>query len=157
MLIEPTKMNQFKLAGLVFALLICGCFASTSETPVSGTLEIDGQPMENVLVTFHPVDNPDSEKLIASGVTNVDGQFTLKRDGGDEPNLSVGSYSVTLTEGSVPDSIKASKEPLAEQTFLMSLAHRPLPVVYARHVDTPLRVDVVDGKTIYALEIEKQN
>ncbi|MDB2686322.1 transthyretin-like family protein [Mariniblastus sp.] len=150
-------MNRLKFAGLAFALLICGCFGSTSETLVNGTLTIDGQPMENVLVTFHPVEDPDTKNLIASGVTNADGEFTLKRDGGDEPNLAVGSYAVTLTEGAIPDSVASSDDPLAAQTYSLSLDHRPLPVVYGRHVDTPLKVDVVGGKTNYALEIEKPN
>ena len=150
-------MNRLKFAGLAFALLICGCFGSSTETPVNGTLTIDGQPLENVLVTFHPVAAPDAKKLIASGTTNGDGEFTLKRDDGEESSLSVGSYSVTLTEGAIPDSIAASKDPLAAQTYSLSLGHRPLPVVYGRHVDTPLKVEVVGGKTSYALAIDTVN
>lgn len=150
-------MNRFKFVGLALSLLICGCFGSASETSVNGILTIDGQPMENVLVTFHPAADPDAKKLIASGTTNADGEFSLKRDGGDESSLAVGSYSVTLTEGAIPDSIAVSKDPLAAQTYLLSLGHRPLPVVYGRHVDTPLKVDVVGGKTSYALAIQKQN
>jgi len=149
-------MNQLKFAGLAFALLICGCFGSASETSVNGTLTIDGLPMENVLVTFHPTANPDAKKLIANGTTNSDGEFTLRRDD-DESSLSVGSYSVTLTEGAIPDSIAASKVPLAAQAYALSLGHRPLPVIYARHVDSPLKVDVIGGKTSYPLEIQKQN
>ena len=155
--IAATKMNRLKFAGLAFVLLICGCFGSASETSVNGVLTIDGLPMENVLVTFHPAADPDAKKLIGSGTTNADGEFTLKRDGGEESNLDVGNYSVTLTEGAIPDSIAASEDPLAAQTYALSLGHRPLPVVYARHVDTPLKVDVVGGKTIYSIEIHKQD
>ena len=157
MVIGATKMNRLKFAGLVFALLVCGCFGSQTETLVNGTLKIDGQPMENVLVTFHPTDDPDAEKLIASGSTNADGEFTLKRDGGEESTLNVGEYLVTLSEGTVPSSVIGSKDPLAVQTYMLSLAHRPLPVIYGRHVDTPLKVNVVSGKTNYALEIQKKN
>lgn len=149
-------MNRLKLAVLAFAILICGCFGSSTETFVNGTLKIDGQPMENVLVTFYPADDPDAEKLIASGVTNAFGEFTLTRDGGDEANTDVGSYLVTLTEGAVPASIAESEGPLAVQTYSLSLEHRPLPVVYARHVDMPLKVDVVGGKTNYELILSKQ-
>ena len=150
-------MNRLKFVSLAFALLVCGCFGAATETLVNGTLTIDGQPMENVLVTFHPIEDPDAKKLVASGLTNADGEFTLKRDGGEEPKLGVGAYKVTLSEGEIPDGIAESNDPLARQTYLLSLAHRPLPVVYARHVDTPLKVDVVGGKTSYALEIQKQN
>ena len=150
-------MNRLKLASLAFVLLVCGCFGSATETWVNGKLTIDGQPLENVLVTFHPVDDADSKKLIGSGLTNADGEFTLKRDDGEEPNLNVGEYLVTLNEGTVPINIADSKDPLAVQTYQLSLAHRPLPVVYARHVDTPLKVNVVGGKTNYLLEIQKKN
>ena len=143
---------------MVFAavLLICGCFGSAVETAVNGTLRIGGQPLENVLVTFYSAENPDSEKLVASGLTNANGEFTLTRDDDESTNIAVGSYLVTLTEGEVPATVTASEVPLAAQSYLLSLAHRPLPVVYARHVDTPLKVDVVGGKTNYALEIKKK-
>ena len=150
-------MNRLKLAGLTFALLICGCFGSTSETPVNGTLTIDGLPFENVLVSFHPATDPDAKNLIASGVTNIDGEFTLAREDGEEFSIGVGTYLVTLTEGTLPERVTESNEPLAAQTFLLSLKHRPLPVIYARHVDTPLTVDVRAGQTSYPLEIEKKN
>ena len=154
---KPKTMNQLKFMVLAVVLLICGCFGSAAETTVNGTLSIEGQPVENVLVTFHPAENPDSETLIASGLTNANGEFTLTCDDGEEPNIPVGNYLVTLTEGEVPATVAASKAPLAAQSYLLSLAHRPLPVAYARHVDTPLKVDVVGGKTIYALEIQKKN
>jgi len=144
---------------MVFAavLLVCGCFGEATETAVSGMLSIGGQPLENVLVTFHPAEDPDSEKLVASGLTNSNGEFTLTRDDGEESTIAVGNYLVTLTEGEIPAAVTASEVPLAEQSYLLSLAHRPLPVVYTRHVDTPLKVDVVGGKTVYALEIQKKN
>ncbi len=148
-------MNRLKLTGLAFVLLICGCFGSAAETTVNGTLTYDGQPMENVLLTFYSAEDPDAKKLIASGLTNASGEFTLTRDEVEEPSIAVGSYLVTLTEGEVPAKVAASEEPLAEQTYLVSLAHRPLPVVYSRHVDTPLKVEVVGGKSVYSLEIHK--
>ena len=142
---------------LAAVLLVCGCFGAATETTVNGTLIIDAQPLENVLVTFYPAENPDSEKLVASGLTNANGEFTLTRDDGEALAIAIGNYLVTLTEGEVPATVAASEAPLAEQSYRMSLAHRPLPVVYARHVDTPLKVDVVGGKTIYALELQKRN
>ena len=154
---KPKTMNRLKFMLFAVVLLICGCFGSAVETTVNGTLSIGGQPVENVLVTFYSAENPDSEKLIASGLTNANGEFTLTRDDDESTNIAVGNYLVTLTEGEIPAAVAASEAPLAEQSYRMSLAHRPLPVVYARHVDTPLKVDVVGGKTLYALEIQKKN
>ena len=149
-------MNRLKFAGLAFVILICGCFGSATKTTVNGVLTKDGQPVENVLVTFHLASDPDSEKLIASGITNANGEFALTCDD-DEANIAVGNYLVTLTEGAIPATVAASTAPLAKQAYSLSLAHRPLPVIYARHVDTPLKMDVIGGKTNYALEIQKKN
>ena len=154
---ESKNMNRLIFIVFVAVLLICGCFGAATETTVNGTLTIEGQPVENVLVTFYPAENPDSEKLVASGLTNASGEFSLTCDDDEEPNIAVGNYLVTLTEGEIPATVAASEVPLAEQSYLLSLAHRPLPVVYARHVDTPLKVNVVGGKTTYALEIQKRN
>ena len=156
-LLNQKNMNRLKFIVFAAVLLICGCFGSAAETTVNGTLSIGGQPVENVLVTFYPAENPDSEKLAASGLTNANGEFTLTRDDDEATSIATGNYLVTLTEGEVPVTVAASEVPLAEQSYRMSLAHRPLPVVYARHVDTPLKVDVVGGKTLYALEIQKKN
>ena len=149
-------MNRLKFMVFAAVLLICGCFGSAVETSVNGTLSIGRQPVENVLVTFYSAENPDSEELIASGLTNASGEFTLTRDEDESTTIAVGKYLVTLTEGEIPAAVAASEVPLAAQSYLLSLAHRPLPVVYARHVDTPLKVDVVGGKTNYALEIKKK-
>jgi len=129
---ESKNMNRLIFIVFVAVLLICGCFGAATETTVS-------------------------EKLAASGVTNANGEFTLTRDDDEATSIATGNYLVTLTEGEVPVTVAASEVPLAEQSYRMSLAHRPLPVVYARHVDTPLKVDVVGGKTLYALEIQKKD
>ena len=154
---ESKNMNRLIFIVFLAVLLICGCFGAATETTVNGTLTIEGQPVENVLVTFYPAENPDSEKLAASGLTNANGEFTLTRDDDEATSIATGNYLVTLTEGEVPATVAASEVLLAEQSYRMSLAHRPLPVVYARHVDTPLKVDVVGGKTLYALEIQKKD
>jgi len=59
---------------------------------VNGTLTIEGQPVENVLVTFYPAENPDSEKLAASGLTNANGEFTLTRDDDEATSIATGNY-----------------------------------------------------------------
>ena len=94
--------------------------------------------------------------VIPRGITNANGEFALACDN-DESNIAVGNYLVTLTEGAIPATVAASTAPLAKQAYSLSLAHRPLPVIYARHVDTPLKMDVIGGKTNYALEIQKKN
>ena len=100
---KPKTMNRLKFMLFAAALLICGCFGSAVETTVSGTLSIGGQPVENVLVTFYSAENPDSEKLIASGLTNANGEFTLTRDDDESTNLAVGNYlAVSYTHLTLP-------------------------------------------------------
>jgi hypothetical protein len=143
---------------LIFVLLLvstglAGCMGSSTEAPVAGRLLIDGQPIENVLVQFHPIATPDDQDSIASGISDADGKFVLTRKEGKVKGAIVGLNIVTLTEGPVPEKIQSSETPLAVQAYRVKLKHRPLPVMYERHVDSPLKVDVQPGKSGYDLDI----
>jgi hypothetical protein len=141
---------------MVMTALTLGCMGSSTEVPVSGKLMINGQPIENVLVRFHPAATPDDEKAIASGVTDANGQFELARNDGKTKGASVGINIVTLAEGPIPEEVLNSKTPLAVESFLVGLKHRPLPVVYERQVDSTLKVEVKVGQGNYDLDIGKQ-
>ena len=138
--------------GLVI-LTFTGCFSDSANVGVSGILTIDGQPIRNALVQFHPADNPEKAKLIGSGISDADGLFTLLVGKKKKQELATGEYLVTVAEAPVPEDILASEDLLAGQAFIAGLEHRPLPVLYQRHVDTPLKVKVVPGKSTYDIKL----
>lgn len=146
---------NFVVVALV-ALLSIGCMGSPTDVPVAGKLLVNGRPIENVLVKFHPAAAIEDGKSIAAGVTDADGRFVLTRDGGKSTGAIVGVNIVTLTEGPIPRNVQSSETPLAVESFMAGLEHRPLPVVFERYVDSTLRVEVKVGQGEYNLDIGDQ-
>ena len=96
-------MARYIILGLT--LFVLGCDGpSLSVLPVTGTVTLDGQPVENASVTFIP-----TTKLPAGGVTDAAGKFTLKTiEGPYELNGAIpGKYKVVITKfnqnGILPD------------------------------------------------------
>ena len=76
---------------LVFAA--AGCNSQRTPVPVSGTVTLDGKPVEGATVTFHAVGN-DKEGRPASGQTDKSGTFHLKT--GNEHGARPGDYKVVI-------------------------------------------------------------
>jgi len=70
------------LAGMA---LVSGCSSSIPKHKVTGSVEIDGQPVAEGQLAFQPTDS----KLPAEGATVKDGKYSA--------NLAPGSYKVKLT------------------------------------------------------------
>jgi hypothetical protein len=84
---RPFPLNRFGI--LVQAILFLGCGADPlGRQPVSGMVTLDGSPVENGTVSFHPVDNT----ATASAGAIEKGQFALDRERG----LAAGKYRVTI-------------------------------------------------------------
>lgn len=87
-------MNRFYGLMLAAALAVAGCGQSAPLVPVSGTVKLDGKPIEGVLVTFRLASG--DLKPIATGTTNAQGEFELRhveRGAG----IPAGEYKVTLS------------------------------------------------------------
>jgi len=93
------KRIRFSLAALALALLgiglLSGCGASL--TPVSGTVTLDGQPVDHATVSFIPEDATVTNGE-ASGGTDASGNFTLVTRG--SPGAYPGTYKVVVTRPS---------------------------------------------------------
>jgi hypothetical protein len=84
-------MIRMLIAAMLFAAALSGCTKSDS-VPVTGTLLLDGQPVDQAEVQFNP-----KTGRMASGVTDASGHFklsTAKPNDGAVP----GEYTVTLFE-----------------------------------------------------------
>jgi len=76
---------------LLAALAGCGG-GGLDLVPVSGTLRLDGRPVEDAAVMFSPVDG----RPVASGTTDAQGTFRLTTT--NKPGALVGEHRVTVTK-----------------------------------------------------------
>jgi hypothetical protein len=90
--------SVFLLTTLVFVALAAGCGKSGPKgVPVSGRITMDKRPLAGADVTFSPKDSSEQAALEASGKTDEDGRYTLKRnkDGGE--GVPAGLYVVRVS------------------------------------------------------------
>ncbi|MDR1270847.1 MAG: hypothetical protein LBK82_15135 [Planctomycetaceae bacterium] len=91
-------MKLTNLLTLFFVLLLCGCGTKLPIVPVSGTVTLDGKPLEGFQVFFQPVHEKTSETMLtSSGLTDARGKFLLKTVEENPRNgASVGEYRVLI-------------------------------------------------------------
>ncbi|MDR1478638.1 MAG: carboxypeptidase-like regulatory domain-containing protein [Planctomycetaceae bacterium] len=100
------------LVFIVFILAGCQNNNPYGTIPVSGTVKLDGKPIEGVRITFSPISAGNME---AFGMTTQNGNFVLstggaKFGGGAQP----GEYNVTFSKTDIEDKYKTKPELSAE-------------------------------------------
>ena len=89
------------LVGLTVLLFAgVGCGSRRTPVPVSGTVTLDGRPVEGAIVTFHPLGD-DKESRPATGQTDKTGTFQLKA--GNEDGIRPGEYKVVIIKNVLTD------------------------------------------------------
>ncbi|MEA1951467.1 MAG: hypothetical protein U9N87_08785 [Planctomycetota bacterium] len=84
-------MNKLKICVLLLfaAVPMTGCSGGDGRKGLSGTVSVDGQPLESGLINFRPAAGTKSN---SSGCAIKDGEFQIAADKG----LPVGKYMVTV-------------------------------------------------------------
>ena len=77
-----------------------GCDGRRTPVPVSGTVTLDGRPVEGAVVTFHLLSD-DKEGSPATGQTDKTGTFRLKT--GNEDGARPGEYKVIIVKNVLAD------------------------------------------------------
>jgi len=100
--------------GLMSAFFALGCGSAPPETlvPVTGTLLVNGMPLDGVVITFIPEIAKNSRG--GSGTTSVTGAFTVIDLTQNLPGLAPGKYTVAYSRMRLPDG-SAAPEPEAGQ------------------------------------------
>lgn len=86
------------LAVALYCCLGVGCSSQSDELPVypvKGVLIYKGQPLENALLTFHPVDRTDARRTTARATTLKEGKFELSTHNAND-GAAEGEYTVTV-------------------------------------------------------------
>jgi hypothetical protein len=81
----------------VLLLAFSGCDSGPKILPVEGTVQLDGKPLDKILVEFLPT----SEGPRSFGETDSQGHFKLTTDDGKRTGASVGTHKVTLKDAAV--------------------------------------------------------
>lgn len=96
---RPCGRNYRILVALVAAIpyATAGCGSRLEVAPVSGTVCVNGKPIENIAVSFSPIPGKSVLAPTASGVTDANGRFTLATVGESRiPGAVPGKHRVTL-------------------------------------------------------------
>ena len=98
-----TRGSAFNLLVIGMAGFVVGCGGGVNVpklVPVSGTVQIKGQPASGVTVTFSPTGQ--SKGTGATGATGPDGKYELVHRSG-QPGIEPGQYAVTFSRLVMPD------------------------------------------------------
>jgi hypothetical protein len=80
---------------LALAAAVCGCDSGRRLYPVQGTVTVDGRPAKDVLVRFHPLNDPAPYPMPSTALTAADGTFTLSSFNTAD-GAHAGEYAVTF-------------------------------------------------------------
>jgi hypothetical protein len=122
------RFERGSIACLLFALLFAGCSGETEGT-VSGTVRVDGVPVEKGAITFIPADG----KTSTSGGEIKDGRYSV--------HVPVGKMKVSI---SVPKETRKKKLYPTPDSPEMAMYDESLPARY--NSKTELDLDVKSGK-----------
>ena len=96
-----TRQSTVVLAIIFLTTIGCGGSDRLPVIPVTGTVTMDGKPLENVSVTFHP-----ESGRSANGVTNSEGMFRLTTyDTNDGATVGKHQISLSLIQVDIPEEI----------------------------------------------------
>ena len=136
-----SRTKYFIRAGFVLfsMVLVClaGCGKKENVVSVSGTVLLDGKPLEGATVTFHPV----KSGAVGHGKTDASGRFTIMT--GSLQGVKPGEYIVTVQKtGEIPKG-----DPLAPEAPPPMLT----PPQYANVKTSPLKYTAPGGPANFEL------
>lgn len=133
------------LTCLILLISTTGCGPGVPPiAEVTGKVTIDGDPLPHAKVEFYPMHDGLDGNYMASGVTDEQGNYALAHKGGSTPGVTACLCKVTISEGPVPDNIRAMGQAGAAKlkSFRKKLKNRPIPSSYGTLGTTTLEVTV---------------
>jgi hypothetical protein len=154
--LEEIAVDSYRLlpCGVIVALLVslAGCSDSGPKTvPVEGTLNIDGQPANNIGIDFIPV----AEGGTVSSGRAENGKFTLAAGVQGKPGAVVGKYKIVLRDlsGGGEERYKTGSSGTSSKPNVPKL---PFPEKYANAETTDKEVEVTAGGGPINIEITSE-
>jgi hypothetical protein len=140
--VEPFAMTRVRRSALVLALIACalsGCGPRSDRLAISGTVTLDGTPLDSGSIRFTSLGEA---KLMTSGAVIKDGAYIVPQAKG----LRVGSYQVEISS---PD---ANAKPVLDRPSGMLMAPERIPTEY--NIESKHTIEVTaDGDNAFDFDI----
>jgi len=139
--------------------MLAGCGQHAAPATVEGTLRLNGQPLDNCLITFFPESAQDAKFPRSTGLTDRQGFYHLRFDNQQE-GAAIGWHYVTVQDLSVSTGVHRRDH----GTIDVATEETPPPPPVRRSrvtqrfmspEDTPLRLEVKPGHQVIDLDIEE--
>lgn len=148
--ISQGSLSSFlRCKGLFLALLLTSFFLSSCSKidsnqkpvyPVKGRIHVNGKPVSNALVVFHPLDEKDQTNSRPHGQTGSDGTFTLTTFNKDD-GAPQGDYAITVEWWTAKSSPKGS-------SGISEAPSNRLPQRYSRPKTSGLKTQIKEGQNV---------
>ncbi len=148
--------HSMRQAWLVSALcLASGCGQSPPPATVEGTLRLNGEPLDNCLITFLPEPDQEPVRPHSTGVTDRRGYYRL-RLADQREGASVGRHRVIVQDLSVSMGVRRRDHGTVDQkTDQAVLKARPsrVPARHRTPATTPLKQETSPGPQVIGLDV----
>ncbi len=140
----PVFLSYFFASATFFSMLV-GCGNDDGLAPVSGIVTLDGKPIADAGVMFHP----DAGGIPATGTTDTAGKFTLNTSGTE--GATIGNNTVTVAKqvnvnpGAVVEEGTITEVKTLTPLKYLSPRTSDFKVEVKRGME-PVKIDMVSGK-----------
>ena len=147
------------VAGLFGGLIVVAAGCGKPKPPpivaVKGRITINEAPLGSARIRFMPTFPGFGAEVIAEGVSDKDGGYSLTCSGSS--GACVGTHRVVVEEGPLPPgaSGESGEAQMKMTRYLQSLTNRPIPPQYGSIASTPLTVEVKADATDYDLKLTR--
>jgi hypothetical protein len=160
LVLRRTEVRRaLETACLAIALApLLGCGRDSPAGTVEGTLRLNGNPLDNCLVTFLPEPGQGVKSLRSTGVTNRQGAYRLRFDNQQE-GAAVGRHRVTVQDLSASSGVVRRDHGVVDAEVHENTPPPPfrrsrIPQSYMSSSDTPLRKEIRPGHQVLDLDIK---
>jgi hypothetical protein len=149
-------MRRFAtMAALAVIFMFHGCGdGGPRRVPVSGTLTLNGKPLEGATVTFAP-DPTNPVGTPGGAFTDKDGSYIAASD--QRPGLAAGKYKVLVTKSALKNGAKVPDEfkddPMMAVTSGLTI--ELLPPAYSNANTSPLSLDVPEAGGSFDFDVKQ--
>lgn len=138
-------------------VMLAGCGPEPPPATVEGTLRLNGQPLDNCLVTFLPEPSQEPNGFHSTGQTDERGMYRLRGDNQQE-GASVGRHRVTIQDLSASTGVRrrdnGTVDAESDNSSPPPKARRSrVPASYQSASGTPLRQEIKPGHQVIDLDV----